>query len=115
MLAGPSRLSDRDRISLAASHELAEMLVDPGNNLWCERGKGTLYAFEVCDAVEAKHFPVNGLAMSNFVYPAFFEAFHERNSMHLDPMKTLKRPFQILKDGYAPVRTAGKRKLMLRS
>jgi hypothetical protein len=52
------------------------MLVDPGNNLWC--GKGTLYAYEVCDAVEAKHFPVNGLAMSDFVYPAFFEAFHKR-------------------------------------
>jgi hypothetical protein len=115
VLAGPSRLSDRDRISLAASHELAEMLVDPGNNLWCERGKGTLYAYEICDAVEAKHFPVNGLAMSNFVYPAFFEAFHKRNSIQFDHMNTLKRPFQILKDGYAPVRKAGKRKLMLHS
>jgi hypothetical protein len=38
------RLSRRVRISIAASHELAEMLVDPGNNLWCEHGKGTLYA-----------------------------------------------------------------------
>jgi hypothetical protein len=115
VLRGPSLLSDRDRISLAASHELAEMLVDPGNNLWCERDKGTLYAYEVCDAVEAKHFPVNGLAMSNFVYPAFFEAFNKRNSMQFDHMKTLKGPFQILKDGYAPVRKGGKRKLMLRS
>jgi hypothetical protein len=53
VLAGPSRLSDRDRISLAASHELAEMPI--------ERGEGTLYAYQVCDAVEAKHFPVNGL------------------------------------------------------
>jgi hypothetical protein len=33
--------------------------------------------------------------------------------MQFDHMKTLKRPFQILKDGYAPVRKAGK--LMLRS
>jgi hypothetical protein len=115
ILAGPSRLSDGDRISLAASHELAEMLVDPGNNLWCERAKGTLYAYEVCDAVEAKHFPVNGLAMSNFVYPAFFEAFHKRNSTQFDHMKTLKAPFQIPKDGYAPVRKAGKRRLMLHS
>ena len=45
------RLSRRVRISIAASHELAEMLVDPGNNLWCKHGKGTLYAYEVCDAV----------------------------------------------------------------
>jgi hypothetical protein len=113
VLAGTSRLSVRDKISMAASHELAEMLVDPGNNLWCEDGDGTLYAYEVCDAVEAKHFRVNGLAMSNFVYPAFFERFHKRNSVQFDHMKKLKRPFQILKDGYAPVRKAGK--LMLRS
>jgi len=65
------RLSRRVGISIAASHELAEMLIDPGNNLWCEHGKGTLYAYEVCDAVKAEHFPVNGLAMSDFVYPAF--------------------------------------------
>jgi hypothetical protein len=73
VLAGPSRLSDRARISLAASHELAEMLIDPGNNLWCGRGKGTLYAYEVCDALVAKHFPVKGLAMSNFVFPLFLK------------------------------------------
>ena len=35
--------------------------------------------------------------------------------MQFDHMKTVKRPFQILKDGYAPVRKAGKRKVTLRS
>jgi hypothetical protein len=108
VLSGPSRLSARDRVSMAASHELAEMLVDPGNDLWCEHGKGTLYAYEVCDAVETKYFRVKGLAMSDFVYPAFFQRFHKRNSVQFDHMKTVKRPFQILKDGYAPVRKAGK-------
>jgi hypothetical protein len=113
VLSGKSRLRTCDRISIAASHELAEMLVDPGNNLWCEHGKGTLYAYEVCDAVEARHFPVKGLAMSDFIYPAFFERFHKRKSVQFDHMKTVKRPFQILKDGYAPVRKAGN--LILRS
>jgi hypothetical protein len=113
VLAETSLLSTRDKVSLAASHELAEMLVDPGNNLWCEDGNSALYAYEVCDAVEAKHFRVNGLAMSNFVYPAFFEGFHKRNSVQFDHMKKVKHPFQILKDGYAPVRQAGK--LILRS
>lgn len=108
VLSGPSPLRKRDRISLAASHELAEMLVDPGNDLWCEHGKDTLYAYEICDAVEAKYFSVRGLAMSNFVYPAFFERFHEPNSVQFDHMKTVKRPFEILKDGYAPVKKAGK-------
>lgn len=108
VLTGKSSLSTRDRISLAASHELAEMLVDPGNNLWCEPRKGTFYAYEVCDAVEAKHFPVNRLAMSNFVYPAFFEAFHKPRSVQFDHMKAVTHPLQILKDGYAPVRSAGR-------
>jgi hypothetical protein len=108
VLSGKSRLSKRDRVSMAASHELAEMLVDPGNDLWCKHGKGTLYAYEVCDAVEEKHFPVNGLAMSDFVYPTFFERFHRRNSVQFDHMNTVKGPFEILKDGYAPVRKSGK-------
>jgi hypothetical protein len=113
VLCGPSPLSTRDRISLAASHELAEMLVDPGNDLWCEGYKGKFYAYEVCDAVEAKYFRVKGLAMSNFVYPAFFQRFHKRNSVQFDHMKAVNKPFQILKDGYAPVKKAGK--LMLSS
>ena len=115
VLAGRSRLSARDKISLAASHELAETLVDPGNNLWCERSKGTLFAYEVCDAVEADHFRVNRLAMSNFVYPAFFEDFQKGKSLRFDHMKTVKYPFQIVKGGYAPVRKARKSKLILRA
>lgn len=113
VLTGRSRLSTGDRISIAASHELAEMLVDPGNNLWCAYGKGQFYAYEVCDAVESKHFQVQELEVSNFVYPTFFERFHKPKSVQFDHMKVVKRPFQILKDGYAPVRKAGK--LILRS
>jgi hypothetical protein len=113
VLSGPSPLSTRDRISLAASHELAEMLVDPGNDLWCERSKDTFYAYEVCDAVEEKYFRVKGLAMSDFVYPAFFQRFHKRNSVQFDHMKAVKEPFQILRDGYAPVKKAGR--LIMRS
>jgi hypothetical protein len=116
VLQDPStRLSKRDKVSLAASHELAEMLVDPGINLWCDDGNGTLYAYEVCDMVEAKFFRVNGLAMSDFVYPAFFEGFHKRKSVQFDHLKKVKQPFQILKDGYAPVREAGKLHTILRS
>jgi hypothetical protein len=108
-LGDQAPLNKCNKVSLAASHELAEMLVDPGNNLWGEDGKGTLYAYEVCDVVEAKYFRVNGLAMSDFVYPAFFERFRKRNSMQFDHMKKVKHPFEVLKDGYAPVRKAGKR------
>jgi hypothetical protein len=108
VLAERSRLRNRDKVSLAASHELAEMLVDPGNNLWCDVHKGKLYAYEVCDAVENDHFPVDGLAMSDFVYPAFFEAFRKPKSAQFDHMKRLTQPFQIPEGGYMPRRKAGK-------
>jgi hypothetical protein len=108
VLAEKSRLMSCDKVSLAASHELAEMLVDPGNNLWCDVHKGKLYAFEVCDAVEKAHFPVDGLAMSDFVYPTFFQAFRKPRSTQFDHMKRVTRPFQILAGGYMPRRKAGK-------
>jgi hypothetical protein len=118
VLQDPAPLSERDKVSLAASHELAEMLVDPGINLWCDDGNGTLYAYEICDMVEAKFFRIDRLAMSDFVYPTFFEGFHKRlkrNSVQFDHLKKVKRPFEILKDGYAPVREAGKLHTILRS
>jgi hypothetical protein len=95
-------------VSIAASHELAEVLVDPGNDLWCQCGNATLYAYEVCDPVEDEHFPVNGLEMTDFVYPTFFQRFQKPNSVQFDHMKKVTRPFEILKGGYAPVNKAGK-------
>lgn len=115
VLADPSVSLICDKVSLAISHELAEMLVDPGNNLWCDNGKGTFYAHEVCDAVESTFFRVNGLAMTDFLYPAYFNRLHKPGSAQFDHLKKVKRPFQILKGGYAPVRKAGKIKIVLLS
>lgn len=108
--AGP-KVPDRDKIGMAASHELAEMLVDPGNNLWCEYPEGGFCAYEVCDAVEEEYFPVRGIAMSDFVYPAYFERSQVSRSARLDQMRKVKQPFQILKRGYLPVKNNGKLKL----
>lgn len=65
-------------VSVTASHELAEMLVDPAINLCASRVKGadsTIYAYETCDAVEEKSFPVGNFQMSDFVLQAYFEDF----------------------------------------
>ena len=69
---------------MAASHELAEMLVDPGINLWCAGPKGRMYAYEVCDAVEEEEFLVDGIPMCNFVYPAYFDLFRTPKSVQFD-------------------------------
>jgi hypothetical protein len=103
-----SVLGSKELVSVAASHELAEMLVDPAINLWTVGPKDTLYSYEVCDAVEEEKFSVNGILMSDFVYPAYFELFRERKSTQFDYMEKVDGPFQILKGGYAQVRIGSK-------
>jgi hypothetical protein len=104
-----SVLASDEKVSVAASHELAEMLVDPGINLWCAGPKGLLYAYEVCDAVEEVEFRVDGIPMCNFVYPAYFDMSRTPRSVKFDHKKKLNRPFQLLPNGYASVLRKGKK------
>jgi hypothetical protein len=107
-----ARTSERDGfpVSLSASHELAEMLVDPSLNLMARRigGKGTFYAYEVADPVEDDAFEIDGLAMSNFVYPAYFEHFHEPGSVKFDHLGRIREPFGLSPGGYQHVFTDGR-------
>jgi hypothetical protein len=97
-------LKSGDLVSVSASHELVEMLVDPAINMMTTGPHArTIYAYESADPVEALSFPVNGILMSNFVYPAYFEDFHKPGSMQFDHMSKVKRPFQILRDGYQSI------------
>jgi hypothetical protein len=61
--------------SVVISHEIFETLGDPGANQWAQGTDGTLYARELCDAVEGYFYasPLNGVAISDFVLPAFFD------------------------------------------
>jgi hypothetical protein len=97
-----------DKVSVTASHELAEMMVDPAVNLWVDGPQGTIYAYEMCDAVEEEEFVIDGISMSDFVYPAYFEAFRKPNSVQFDYLKKVTKPFQILKGGYSLVRSGTK-------
>jgi len=91
-----------DLISVTASHELAEMLVDPTANLWVNAPDGTQWAYETADAVEENAFHVNGIPMSDFVYPAYFQPF--RDGVQFDHLKLITRPFEILRGGYSTIR-----------
>lgn len=102
-------LKNKDLVSVSASHELVEMLVDPAINLMTTGpDPKTFYAYESADPVEALSFPVNGIAMSDFVYPAYFEAFHKPGSVQFDRLKKVKKPFQILSGGYQIIFKNGK-------
>jgi hypothetical protein len=94
-------IDNGDLVSVSASHELVEMLVDPAINLMSTGpDPKAVYAYESADPVEAHAFNVKGIPMSNFVYPAYFEDFRKPNSVKFDQMGKVKRPFQILAGGY---------------
>ena len=94
-------LDDKQLVSVSASHELVEMLVDPAINMWTNGPSSkTMYAYESADPVEETDFPVNRIPMSNFVYPAYFESFRKPGSVQFDEIGLVKKPFEILKGGY---------------
>jgi len=101
-------LADGQKVSVTASHELAEMLVDPAINLLVHVDARTTYAYEVCDPVEGLELEIDGVALNDFVYPAWFEGFRPPGSARFDHLGKLTAPFQIHAGGYMPTFAGGK-------
>ncbi len=102
-------LKNHDLVSVSASHELVEMLVDPAINLMTTGPDSKLvYAYESADPVEQLSYPVRGIAMTDFVYPSYFEAFHQPGSVQFDRLRKVSKPFQILAGGYQIIFKNGK-------
>jgi len=102
-------LANHDLVSVSASHELVEMLVDPAVNMMTTGPDPKLmYAYESADPVEELSFPVNGLDMSDFVYPSYFEGFRKPGSTQFDHLNKVKKPFEILSGGYQIIFKNGK-------
>jgi hypothetical protein len=102
-------LKNKELVSVSASHELVEMLVDPSINLiTMPTGSKLVYGYESADPVEELTFRVNGIPMTNFVYPTYFESFHKPGSVRFDHLNQIKKPFQIHTGGYLGVYKNGK-------
>jgi hypothetical protein len=102
-------IDDGELVSVSASHELVEMLVDPAINMMTTGPNPKLvYAYESADPVEDLNFKVNGIPMSDFVYPSYFEVFHKPKSVQFDHLNKVKKPFEILSGGYQIVFENGK-------
>jgi hypothetical protein len=101
-------LADHELVSVTACHELFEMVIDPIANLWAEAADGTEYAYEMCDAVEEDTFLVDGIEMSNFLHPAWFEPFKHPPGTIFDHLGLLKKPFTMTRGGYVIVKKKGK-------
>jgi hypothetical protein len=97
-------------LTVAASHELVEMLVDP----YCDcytvtQNPQTLMAYEAADPVEddSLAFEVAGFTVSDFVYPVWFDATRPAGSTRFDHQGVLDRPLQVHSGGYTITLTNG--------
>ncbi len=93
--------------TVTTSHELLEMLADPDINLTAlmtpDQKTAILYAYEVCDAVEADHYgyDIDGVLVSDFVYPSYFENMFMDQNVQFDYKKYLKNIVpDMLSGGY---------------
>src|SRR5215467_11432918 len=85
------------------------MVVDPAINLVAKGpDPKKVYAFESADPVEELSYPVKGIAMTDFVYPSYFEGFRKPGSVQFDRLKKVNKPFQILSGGYQIIFKNGK-------
>lgn len=93
------------RWTVTFSHEMLEMLGDPNINLCAfDEISRRLYAYEVCDAVEADElgYDIDGVLVSDFVLPAWFRSMQpeESDGKSLAFRSKVTAPLQLLPGGY---------------
>lgn len=96
--------NDGGLLSVVMSHELLEMAADPWINLTAiDPVTNRLYAFEVCDAVEADElgYDINSVRVSDFVKPHFFTRNEQPTKGELYSFNgKLTKPFSLDPGGY---------------
>ncbi len=93
--------------SMAASHDLLEMLANPKLNLTVvvssdNAHTGRIYLREICDPVAGPScaYKIGGIVVSDFVYPAWFESFRAPGSAQFDHASHVSAPFEVADDSY---------------
>lgn len=101
--------STLDDVSTGISHELCETAGDPTCNTWSDNGAGSEFAQELCDAVEAFGYEIEGVLVSDFVLRAFFgpTAPGPYHFMASTGSADLPRPYATAANGYQITRTSG--------
>jgi hypothetical protein len=94
-----------DTWSVTLSHEVLEMLADPfGNRLIAaahplDPRQRVKYLLEVCDPCQGMWYPVNGVPVSDFFTPRYFDPVRVDRSRYSFTGE-LEYPLQILEGGY---------------
>lgn len=84
--------------SVTVSHEILELLADPMLGLCFQAPDGRIWAGEVCDAVEADTYTIDGVSVSNFVLPSYFQP--PKHATTYDFMGKIIEPLEIRPGGY---------------
>ena len=108
-------IEDAGEYTSTLSHELLEMIADPAVNLYAigkftdrhGRRRSGLFGLEVCDPVESNYYKVDGVSVSNFVRPEWYEPEHPKGQMKMDYLGIVDAPFMIAPGGYADVLAGG--------
>jgi hypothetical protein len=94
-----------DPWSSTLSHEALELIGDPLANLLVQgpspkdHDKIVFHYFEMCDAVQAQTYDLDGVTVSNFVLPAYF-SLEDSNASRRDFMGSDLASFSITPGGY---------------
>jgi hypothetical protein len=84
-------------VSAVLSHEVLEWWYDPTCGDWADRGRSSV-AKELCDPVEQDYYLIDGVAVSNYILPAWFNSLDKVGPF--DAMGKLTKPFSMTKGGY---------------
>lgn len=96
-------------VSSAISHEVVELLADPLAVYYVDGQDNWMYALEVADPTQNDIYDIDGVAMSNFTFPDYWNPWGQKRRGHrLDYMGLITRPFEVRDGGYL-VRYKGKR------
>jgi hypothetical protein len=105
-----SWLQGANSVSATVSHEVVELLADPACCYYVDGQDDWMYALEVADAVQDDYYNVDGVAVSNFTYPDYWNPWARKRRGHpLDHMRKITRPFEVREGGYL-VRYKGRRR-----
>jgi hypothetical protein len=92
-------------VSVTLSHEVLEMVADPyGNRLIgaahpLERDRRVNYLLEICDPCLATWYPVNGIPVSDFYTPRYFDPVRTDGTRYSFTGE-IERPLELLEGGY---------------
>ena len=104
--AGAEVLTGDWSVSSILSHEVLELAADPSCTFWGGNGHRE-YALEICDPVEAPTYELDGVSVSNFTTPAWFDPQAPAASK-FDWLGLLHKPFSLLPGGYVIYASEGR-------